>query len=318
MHPFVIFPLVKKIIFQYIVDTCHFGSCCCLTVNRSVRCVRIMRLPIFSKNTFLDLCPADYCYVAILYAPTCLLCLATQCPPKGENHSCPSSHAISGCPFCTCTGSSTHQGVPCLRTRILKSLWLPCCLLPKVLLSPEIILSPSVFSIHPSSLAPQCRNLPPPTLNTNTTDVLLLPLPIHLQNIFYSSPCLHQGSQRLPPPLYPVSFSHTSYTGRNATHSSTVVCRRLIYYPKVCVPVCLRTPPPVYTSHTTAAALFSLWPFRFDNYHFGGDKDNVELHILILLVWLGGNWTKKVINGFIWIILPCWPGGIFTLWKIQQ
>ena len=171
-------------------------------------------------GTFPDPGPVDYCYVAIVYVPTRPLCLATRCPPKGATHYFPSSHAIAGCPFCSCTGSSAHLGVPCLCTRIPKSLLLPCCLLNKVLRSPEIIPSPSVFSITQSSLAPLCRNLFPPTPNITTTSVFLLPRPSHHQKFFYIGPCLHQGSQRFPPPSYPVSFSHTSYIGRNATHSA--------------------------------------------------------------------------------------------------
>ena len=72
-----------------------------------------------------DLGSVDYCYVDILYAPPHL------CPPKGEIHYCPSSHAIEDPPICTCIGSSAHLGVSCLLPSIPKSLILPRRLLYK-------------------------------------------------------------------------------------------------------------------------------------------------------------------------------------------
>ena len=150
------------------------------------------------KGTSPDLGYVAYCYVYTLF-PSLSYLFASQCPPEEETHSCPSSHAIAGRPFCPFTGSSAHPGVPFLRTRILKIHRLPCHFLYKVLRSPEIIPSPSVFSITQSSLAPLCRNLFPPTPNITTTSVFLLPRPSHHQKFFYIGPCLHQGSQRFPP-----------------------------------------------------------------------------------------------------------------------
>ena len=63
-----------------------------------------------------------YSYVTIIYDFPRLLYLAAQFPPKGETHSCPSSHAIYGRPVCTRTGSSDHPDFPCIRPRIMKIL----------------------------------------------------------------------------------------------------------------------------------------------------------------------------------------------------
>ena len=200
-------------------------------------------------GTSTDLGSVAYSYVAILYAPLHLLYLAAQFPPKGANRSCPSSHHIFSLPVCNRTGSSAHLGVPYLCPRIMKILHLPRLLLNKVLRSPEVLPSPSVFSIPPSPLALQCRNLLLQTPDINTTSIFLLPRPSHRQKFFYISPYLNQGSQRFPPPFYPISFSNTSYIGRNSNQFSTVVYRRLIYYPKVCVSVSLRiidTPLPLF------------------------------------------------------------------------
>ena len=205
IYPYVIFSLVKK---------CHIllRNYQKMSNNISIhyRYLSFWEL-LFNRPPVFEVCPnhevtkpwtgtspdlgsVAYCYVAILYAPPCIIYLATQCPPKGSTKSCPSSPAITGHPVCTCTVSSTHPGVPCLRPSIPKSLRLPYRFLHKVLRSPEILLSLSVFRIPPSPLAPQCRNFLLPTPDLTTTDVFLSPRPIHRKKLFYSSPCLHQGS----------------------------------------------------------------------------------------------------------------------------
>ena len=103
------------------------------------------------KGTSPDLGYVAYCYVYTLF-PSLPYLFASQCPPEEETHSCPSSHAIAGRPFCPFTGSSAHPGVPCLRPSMNKIPHLPRLLLHRFLRSPDCFLSPSVFNLprHPS------------------------------------------------------------------------------------------------------------------------------------------------------------------------
>ena len=137
-----------------------------------------------------DLGSVVYFWVSILYAPPRLLYFTTWYPPEGETHSCPSSHAIAGRPVYPHIWSSAHPGVPCLRTSMPKIPHLHRRLPHRVLRSPGLRLSPSVFSHTPSPLTPWSRNtlLPKPTLTT--TSGLLLPIPSHRQIFLYSSPQL--------------------------------------------------------------------------------------------------------------------------------
>ena len=110
---------------------------------------------------------------------------------------------------------------------------IPCHSPHRVLRSSECCMSPSVFNVprHPS--------LPNVEASSYQTP-LSLPLPdscrCHLAaaNLFsivslscsLGAVCLHLGWRCLPRPPYPFSFSHTSYIGRNATHSTNVFCWR--------------------------------------------------------------------------------------------
>ena len=332
MYPFVIFSLVKKNhisqsnyqktrnhISLYYWYLSFWGL---LLFNRPPVCEVCPNHEVTKHwtGTSPDLGSVAYSYVAIIYAPPRLPYLAANCLSKGETHSCPSSHAISFLPVCTWTGSSDHPGFPCLHPIIMKILRLPRRLLHKVLRLPELLLSPTFFSITPSPLASQCRNLLLHTPDITNTAVFLSPRLNHRQKCFYISPCLYRDHSASPLRCTPYPFHAPRILA--ATPPTLLPWSADDWYttPKSAslFPWEYLTPPTFSTSHTTAASLSSPWPSRFDNFNFGGDKDTVELQILIRLVWLGGNWTKRVINRMIWIIFPFWPGGVLTIWKMQQ
>ena len=112
----------------------------------------------------------NYCYVAILYAPTRLLSLTNDVGMRGETHSCPSSHTIYERPIYPHTVSYAQPCIPRLRLIITKIPRLPHRFLHGVLRSPEHRPSPSFFRVpcHPSLLDVETSSYLPP---------LSLPLP---------------------------------------------------------------------------------------------------------------------------------------------